>query len=129
VTPSQGTIVAEEDPHAKEHRDVVMQRVRVGITGLAAVFLLTLLAAAVLSFFGAGEQHTTRLANGVVVTNTAAGNEDVPREPLAELGVAPGGNTPKQAAPTPGQAKPPAPAPVAAPGGTEPLATPPLQHH
>jgi hypothetical protein len=119
--------VAQEDPNAREQRDVVTQRVRVGITGLAAVFLLTLLAAAVFSFFGAGDQHATQLANGVVVTNAAAGNEEAPKEPLAELGVAPGGNTPKQA--TPGQAKPPAPAPVAAPSGTEPLASPPLQHH
>ena len=57
-----------------------MQRVRIGLTGLAFVFLLVLLGAAV-SRWGREEQP---------VTNAAA-NEDIePTEPLAELGVAPG---------------------------------------
>nr|WP_246331666.1 hypothetical protein [Sphingomonas chungangi] len=73
-----------------------MQRVRVGITGLAAVFLLTLLAASVFSFLGQ-DDHTTKLANGAIVGN-AQMPSDPPKEPLAELGVAPGANTPKATA-------------------------------
>ncbi len=54
-----------------------MQRVRIGLTGLAAVFLVTMIAAAGFS----PEQPVDRPAT------------DLPKreEPLAELGVAPGG--------------------------------------
>lgn len=67
-----------------------MQRVRIGLTGLACVFLLVLLAAA---FFGLtnDERETGRLVVApadVPVANGADGQS--PREPLAELGVAPG---------------------------------------
>lgn len=84
--------MAEEQDETREPRDVVMQRVRVGITGLATVFLLTLLAASIFSFLGQ-DDRTTRLANGAVVGNGQASSEP-PKEPLAELGVAPGANTP-----------------------------------
>jgi hypothetical protein len=87
--------MADTHDEPREHRDVVMQRVRVGITGLATVFLLTLLAASIFSFLGQ-DDHTTKLANGTVVANTQV-STDPPKEPLAELGVAPGANTPKPA--------------------------------
>ena len=52
----------------------VMPRVRIGLTGLACVFLLVLIAAALF-----GNQRAVRRV--------------VPEEPLAELGVAPGGSS------------------------------------
>ena len=84
--------MADTHDEPREYRDVVMQRVRVGITGLAAVFLLTLLAASIFSFLGQ-DDHTTKLANGAVVANAQMPPEP-PKEPLAELGVAPGAGTP-----------------------------------
>lgn len=90
TAPLQGGMADTQDL-PREHRDVVMQRVRVGITGLAAVFLLTLLAASIFSFLGQ-DDHTTKLANGAVVANTQTPPEP-PKEPLAELGVAPGAGT------------------------------------
>lgn len=92
TAPLQGAM-ADTQEQPREYRDVVMQRVRVGITGLAAVFLLTLLAASIFSFLGQ-DDRTTRLANGAVVANAQAPSEP-PKEPLAELGVAPGAGTPK----------------------------------
>ena len=56
-----------------------MPRVRIGLTGLACVFLLVLIAAALF-----GNQRAVRRA--------------VPEEPLAELGVAPGGAPPAKPA-------------------------------
>ncbi|WBO23382.1 hypothetical protein [Sphingomonas abietis] len=88
--------MVEDDAPAKErHRDAAIQRVRVGLTGLAAVFLLTLLAASIFNMLGQ-DDHSAKLANGVVANNGAV-VPDVPKEPLAELGVAPGGNTPRPA--------------------------------
>lgn len=58
-----------------------MQRVRIGLTGLAFVFLLVLLGAAV-SRWGAEEPGPANAAAMNVVQE--------PNEPLAELGVAPG---------------------------------------
>jgi hypothetical protein len=86
--------MTEEDALTKEHRDAIVQRVRVGLTGLAAVFLLTLLAASIFGLLGQDEQHAQKLANGAVVANGAS-PDDPPKEPLAELGVAPGANMPK----------------------------------
>lgn len=75
-----------------------MQRVRIGLTGLAAVFLLVLLAAA---FFGLVTNENavkTDSTGRVVEVNTAAveNAQDAPqpKEPLAELGVTPGGPGP-----------------------------------
>ena len=68
-----------------------MQRVRIGITGLACVFLVVLLAAAIVGFRSednAGGNGASQL--------TAPGTENAasePKDPLAELGVAPGGTT------------------------------------
>lgn len=60
-----------------------MQRVRIGLTGLAFVFLLVLLGAAV-SRWGEDESGPNAMAE----VNAEA--EAEPNEPLAELGVAPG---------------------------------------
>jgi hypothetical protein len=73
-----------------------MQRVRIGLTGLAAVFLLVLLAAA---FFGLvsneGSVKTDSTGNVVTVAPPPPGGNasqsSQPKEPLAELGVTPGG--------------------------------------
>ncbi len=108
--------MADEDISLRDQRDAIMQRVRVGLTGLAAVFLLTLLAASIFSLLGQDEQHGARFANGATVANVAS-VDDLPREPLAELGIAPGGNLPKTPKAAP-EARP-APAPVAPPR-TEP---------
>jgi hypothetical protein len=80
----------EGKPAEERDRDVVTQRVRVGITGLAAVFLLTLLAASIFNMLGQDDPKGLKLSNGTVITNIAAPQEP-PKEPLAELGVAPGG--------------------------------------
>jgi hypothetical protein len=67
-----------------------MQRVRIGLTGLAFVFILVLLGAI---FSRASEEEPItanlierQMADGNLATNEAA----APKEPLAELGVAPG---------------------------------------
>ena len=79
-----------------------MQRVRIGLTGLAFVFVLVLLAAVFTS--PTEEEPITanmieqQLAPGSAVNSAAA----EPKEPLAELGVAPGyadTNTASPAAP------------------------------
>jgi len=61
-----------------------MQRVQIGITGLAVVFLIVLLSAAVVGF----RSDTPATANAAA---EAANASDEPKDPLAELGVAPGG--------------------------------------
>ena len=74
-----------------------MQRLRVGLIGLASVFLLVMLATVFVHMAG-GDQ---RDANGVAATNDSA-----PNDPLAELGVAPGNPDQEEAAPPPAIAKP-----------------------
>jgi len=82
-----------------------MQRVRVGLTGLACVFLMVFLAAA---FFGLARREP----DAPPVTQAVAVNgadpvvvEQAPKEPLAELGVTPG-NAPSRPEPA-GSAIPP----------------------
>ncbi len=59
-----------------------MQRVRIGLTGLAFVFLLVLLGTAIIRSGGDRPPEKPQvMANGEVAE---------PNEPLAELGVAPG---------------------------------------
>ncbi len=66
-----------------------MHRVRVGALGLAGVFLLVMLATAFLRGASGGADNATMRA-----ANTAA---SAPAEPLAQLGVAPGGDDPAPA--------------------------------
>jgi hypothetical protein len=68
-----------------------MQRVRIGLTGLAFVFVLVLLAAVFTN--PSDEPPITpntidQSRNGTAAANLAEASE--PKEPLAELGVAPG---------------------------------------
>lgn len=72
-----------------------MQRVRIGLTGLAFVFVLVLLAAVFTS--PSDEEPITatsierQFRTGLAASNVGnAADADAPREPLAELGVAPG---------------------------------------
>jgi hypothetical protein len=65
-----------------------MQRVRIGLTGLALVFLLVLLGAVIRSFSN-DEQATMNMADRSIAAG-AASNGQEPSEPLAQLGVAPG---------------------------------------
>jgi hypothetical protein len=70
-----------------------VQRVRIGLTGLAFAFLLVLLGAVFTS--PSNEEPITpnlietRLSGGNQVAGPAT-NQSEPKEPLAELGVAPG---------------------------------------
>ena len=69
-----------------------MQRVRIGLTGLAFVFVLVLLAAV----FTTPSSEAPITANSIEQGRTGGKNpvessaQDEPKEPLAELGVAPG---------------------------------------
>ncbi|MDB5670102.1 MAG: hypothetical protein JWO25_1061 [Alphaproteobacteria bacterium] len=68
-----------------------MQRVRIGLTGLAFVFILVLLA----TIIARPSNEPTLTANGLErqangQAPTDALNLAAPKEPLAELGVAPG---------------------------------------
>lgn len=81
-------------------RKDLMQRVRIGLTGLSCVFLLVLLAAAFLGFANHEADREMALAGSApqsVAENAAEAAEDQPKDPLAELGVAPG-NAPKEPA-------------------------------
>ena len=70
-----------------------MQRVRIGLTGLAFVFLLVLLGAVFTS-----PSNEAPITPNLIETQLSGGNQAVvpaanaaePKEPLAELGVAPG---------------------------------------
>lgn len=73
-----------------EDRRTPMQRVRVGVTGLAAVILFMVLATA---FATVVRRNAAAERMGVPLVNAAApaGNSIDPNaEPLAQLGVAPG---------------------------------------
>jgi hypothetical protein len=78
-----------------------MQRVRVGVTGLAAVVIVVAVATAVAS----GVRRSAEASNAVapppvVATVPAAPNSANPNsEPLAQLGAAPGSNPVTPAAP------------------------------
>lgn len=93
-----------------------MQRVRIGLTGLAFVFILVLLAA----IFVRPSQEPSITANMLdqqraraegAAPPPAPANEAQPKEPLAELGVAPGNADDNEAA------APPAAPPAATPSG------------
>lgn len=76
-----------ENPNRATGRDVEyverMQRIRVGLTGLAVVLLIIALAAAM--FRGIGDPVSSASLANSVQNDTATTDE-----PLAELGVAPG---------------------------------------
>jgi hypothetical protein len=87
-----------------------VQRVRIGLTGLAFVFILVLLGA-VFSRSQTNESPITgntieRQLKGNQLAPSDA-NEDQPNEPLAQLGVAPGNGDQNGAAPgaAPGQGR------------------------
>lgn len=69
-----------------------MQRVRVGLTGLAAVLLVVAAAAAVFES-ASDEPPATAAVNAIapptVVENMLGPEEETPNEPLAEIGAAP----------------------------------------
>ncbi len=68
-----------------------MQRVRIGLTGLAFVFLLVLLAAVFAPPSSEAPLTPAAVENGTgSVTADEPANGATPNEPLAELGVAPG---------------------------------------
>lgn len=67
-----------------------MQRVRIGLTGLSCVFLLVLLAAAFLGFADRQASGDGAPMITAAVSNEAAAANEAPKDPLAELGVAPG---------------------------------------
>ena len=81
-----------------EGRSSQTQRVRVGMIGLACVFLLVMLVTALVSLGGG------RAADNL--SQRAAANESTPREPLAELGVAPGASGDSAAPATPQTVRP-----------------------
>jgi len=79
-----------------------MQRVRIGLTGLACVFLLVLLGAIFVKFVRDGEvarQSDTMIASGSAPSSVAEDTTEAPKEPLAELGITPG-NAPEVGANT-----------------------------
>jgi hypothetical protein len=68
-----------------------MQRVRIGLTGLAFVFVLVLLATILVRGPSAEAPLTPNLFDaGKAGAAGSNGSAAVPQEPLAELGVAPG---------------------------------------
>ena len=87
-----------------------MQRVRIGLTGLAFVFLLVLLGAVFTSPSNEApitpNLIETQLSGGNQVAVPGA-NQSEPKEPLAELGVAPGNadDDNSTAQPAPAQAR------------------------
>ena len=71
-----------------QQRETAMQRIQVGVVGLVMVLLFVSLANMVLD-----RAAETELAEGGVadpaLVEAAEGEEDIPEEPLAELGAAP----------------------------------------
>jgi len=86
-----------------------VQRVRIGLTGLAFVFILVLLGAVFAS--PSAEESAANAVKRQITGSpapSAPGNEALPTEPLAKLGVAPGNADENVAAAAPA-APPPAP--------------------
>lgn len=65
-----------------------MQRLRVGVTGLAAVILVVTLATAIAS--GVRRNAETITVTASLPSNASVNASDAKSEPLAQLGVAPG---------------------------------------
>ena len=88
-----------------------MQRVRIGLTGLAFVFVLVLLGAVFTS--PSAEESASNAVKRQLTGHPATpapGNEATPTEPLAKLGVAPGNADENGTAPAAPSAPAPAPA-------------------
>lgn len=102
-----------------------MHRVRIGITGLAAIILMVALAAAIASSVRHKDATVASPANGAAAAPAPVNASDKANEPLVQLGVAPPGETKPQATPAPAAPHPqqaaPAPAlpPVADPQGNQ----------
>ena len=67
------------------------QRIRIGLTGLAFAFLLVLLGSAISRSSADRENASMTAAEREAVNEAKAEAEAEPDEPLAKLGVAPGG--------------------------------------
>jgi cobalamin synthase len=99
--------MATDRPHSPLRRDKTqepMQRIRVGVTGLAAVILIVLLAAAIATSVRRTANMTAPDATAsLAVENKLANSKvvDPDAEPLAQLGVAPGANDRKDVTATP----------------------------
>ncbi|MEO7814104.1 MAG: hypothetical protein ABIR87_01520 [Sphingomicrobium sp.] len=78
---------AGADTEGKER----VKRVRIGLTGLAVVFLLVLIGAAITNW---GDAPTNAAANQAIANAAPA----EPNEPLAEIGAAPGESSAANAA-------------------------------
>jgi hypothetical protein len=63
------------------HKEERMQRIRIGLTGLAFVFILVLLGTAI--------SRSSEDSMGAPTANEVMASEE-PNEPLAEIGAAPG---------------------------------------
>ena len=84
------------------------QRIRIGLTGLAFVFLAVLLAAVLTSKPAVEEPITANLIEQQAGTPASPAPAEEPEgeaEPLAQLGVAPGKAEANEAAPTPPSAQ------------------------
>lgn len=69
-----------------------MQRVRVGLTGLAAVMLIVAVSTAIFESAKKGEEKATApgdVRSEQVVANMLVNQSEAPSEPLAEIGVTP----------------------------------------
>ena len=84
---------ATADPKADRQTDgkEPFQRVRIGLSGLAVVFLLVLIGAAITNW---GDVPMNAAANQAIANATPA----EPNEPLAEIGAAPGESSAANAA-------------------------------
>ena len=82
--------LSKHPPSPGESRER-MQRVRVGLTGLAAVGLIVVVSTAIATSVRRQVSETTAVASPppVVATTTASNASDQKTEPLAQLGVAP----------------------------------------
>jgi len=88
-------------PVTTGNRQEPMQRIRVGVTGLAAVILIVALATAIASGIrrSANANMPAAAQAAAQVTKLSVSNAVDPRsEPLAQLGVAPGANERKDIA-------------------------------
>ncbi|MDB5700223.1 MAG: hypothetical protein JWL66_422 [Sphingomonadales bacterium] len=88
-------------PLRRDNRQEPMQRIRVGVTGLAAVILIVLLAAAIATSVRRTAGLSARGATASLPTDaksTSSKTVDPNAEPLAQLGVAPAANDRKDPA-------------------------------